>query len=212
MYFCNFEIISLWKRVGALHLNKVEFPSPKDLLCQLWLKLAHWFWRRRFLKFVNEFSQFQNSLPLEKFGALHLKKLETPLPNDTLCQVWLKLAKWFWRRRWKREKLLTTTTTTMMDNGQILLRKAHLSLRLRWAKKYTKSYPKKMRTIKTSINNTPNIKLYIWTTYRIFASGIFWHSVCSYKKLYLQYIYKMLLLIANHIHIKGVFYNVVESF
>ena len=27
------------------------------------------------------------------------------------------------------------TTMTMMDNGQILIRKANLSLRLRWAKK-----------------------------------------------------------------------------
>ena len=44
---------------------------------------------------------------------------------------WLKLAQWFWKRRWKREKFTTTTTT---DNRQILIRKAHLSLRLRWAK------------------------------------------------------------------------------
>ena len=27
----------------ALHLNKVKFPSPKDALCQDWLKLAQWF-------------------------------------------------------------------------------------------------------------------------------------------------------------------------
>ena len=31
--------------------------------------------------------------------VLHLKKLESPLPKDALCQVWLKLAQWFWRRR-----------------------------------------------------------------------------------------------------------------
>ena len=30
----------------ALHLNKFESPSPKDALCQVWLKLAHWFLRR----------------------------------------------------------------------------------------------------------------------------------------------------------------------
>ena len=34
----------------ALHLNKIEFPSPKDALCQVWLKLVQCFWRRRFLK------------------------------------------------------------------------------------------------------------------------------------------------------------------
>ena len=32
-------------------MNKLEFPSPKNILSQDWLKLAQWFWRRRFLKF-----------------------------------------------------------------------------------------------------------------------------------------------------------------
>ena len=74
--------------------------------------------------------------PWKRGGALHLNKLESPSPKDALCQVWLKLAQWFWRRRWKCEKFTTTTTTTTTtDNGQILIRKAHLSFRLRWAKK-----------------------------------------------------------------------------
>ena len=47
MYFPYFVIISPWKRAWALHLNKLESPSPKDALCQVWLKSAHWFWRRR---------------------------------------------------------------------------------------------------------------------------------------------------------------------
>ena len=84
---------------GTLRLNKLESPSPKDAFCQVWLKLAQWFWRRRFLNFVNVFSLFHNYLPLEKAGALYLNKLESPSPKDALCQVWLKLAQWFWRRR-----------------------------------------------------------------------------------------------------------------
>ena len=81
--------------------------------------------------------------PLEKGGALHMNKLESHSPKDTLCQVWLKLAQWFWRRRWICEKLtpkpmtmstsITMTTTT--DNGQILIRKGHLSLWLRLTKR-----------------------------------------------------------------------------
>ena len=55
MYFHYFVIISPWKKGGALHLNKLESPSPKDALCRDWLKLAQWFWRRRFLNFVNVF-------------------------------------------------------------------------------------------------------------------------------------------------------------
>ena len=30
----------------ALRLNKLESPSRKDALCQVWLKLAQWFLRR----------------------------------------------------------------------------------------------------------------------------------------------------------------------
>ena len=95
-YFCN----NLPLEMGwVLHLNKRESPSSKDALCQVWLKMAQWFWRKRYLNFVNVFSLFHNYLPLEKGGALHLKKLESPSPKDALCQVWLKLAQWFWRRR-----------------------------------------------------------------------------------------------------------------
>ena len=47
----------------------------------------------------------------------------------------LKLDQWFLKRRWKCENFTTTSTTTTMDNGQVLIRKAHLSLRLGWATK-----------------------------------------------------------------------------
>ena len=90
-------VITLIKR-RKNNIN-LESPSPKDALCRVWLKLAQWFWRRKFFNFVLVFSLFRNYLPLEKGGALHLNRLESPLPRDTLCQVWMKLAQWFWRRR-----------------------------------------------------------------------------------------------------------------
>ena len=83
----------------ALHLNKLKSLS----LCQVWLKLAQWFWRIKFLKVVNLFLLFPNYLPSGKGVALHLNKPEFPSSRNTLCQVWLKLAQWFWRRRWKCE-------------------------------------------------------------------------------------------------------------
>ena len=46
LYNCYFVIMSLLERV-ALHLNKLESPSPKTALCQILLKLAQWSWRRR---------------------------------------------------------------------------------------------------------------------------------------------------------------------
>ena len=51
--------------------------------------------KKIFLNFVNVFSQFHYYLPLEKGGALHLNKLESPSPKDALCKIWLKLAHWF---------------------------------------------------------------------------------------------------------------------
>ena len=42
-------VVSLFRKY--LSWNQFEFPSPKDVLCQVWLKLAQWFWKRKFLKF-----------------------------------------------------------------------------------------------------------------------------------------------------------------
>ena len=43
--------------------------------------------------------------------TLHVNKLESPPLKDALCQVWLKLAQWFWRRRLKCEKFTDRRTT-----------------------------------------------------------------------------------------------------
>ena len=119
----------------VLYLNKLESPSPKDALWQVWLKLSKWLWRRRFFNFVNVFSLLSNYLPLEKGGTLHLNKLQSPPLKDTLCQVWLKLAQCFWRRWWKCEMFTDRQTDRQTDDGQKVIRKANLNFQLRWAKK-----------------------------------------------------------------------------
>ena len=111
----RFRNYLLFEKGGALHLNKLISPSHKYALCQVWLKLAQWFSRRRFFNFVNVFSLFRYYLPLEKGGVLHLNKLEFPLPKDAFCQVWLKLDQWFWRRRWKCEKFTDGRTDGRTD-------------------------------------------------------------------------------------------------
>ena len=73
------------KKGVALHLNKLESTLPKDTLCQVWLKLAQWFWRRRFKNFVNIFSLFCYYIPLKKGVDLHLNKLESLSPKAALC-------------------------------------------------------------------------------------------------------------------------------
>ena len=81
--------------VSGLSLHEFEMYYAS---CQVWFKLAQWFWRSRFLNFVNLYLLFRNYLPLENGMALHLNKLESPSPKDALCQVWLKLTQWFWRQ------------------------------------------------------------------------------------------------------------------
>ena len=144
--FLNFVNVSLpfhnylpLEKGVALHLNKLEYPSPKDALCQVWLKLALWFLRRRFFNFVNVFSLFRNYLPLGKGMVLHLNKLESSPLKDALCQVWLKSAQQFWRRRWKCEKFTDRQTARQTDrqtdDRQKVIRKAHLSFQHKWAQK-----------------------------------------------------------------------------
>ena len=83
MNFRFFVIISPWKRAGPLNW-KIESPSPKDALRQVWLKLAQWFWRKRFLNCVNVFSLFRNYLPLEKGGTFII---QTWIPFTKGCFV-----------------------------------------------------------------------------------------------------------------------------
>ena len=39
--------------------------TQENISCHVWFKLAKWFWRRRFLNFVNVFSPFRNYFPLD---------------------------------------------------------------------------------------------------------------------------------------------------
>ena len=115
----------------------------------LWFKLVQWFWRWRFLKFINTFSQFCNYLPLEKGGAFWTN-LNTLHPR----MFWSKFG---WNKpsgsgeenvKWKFTTTTTTTTTTT-DNGQISIRKAHLSLRPRWTNnKFLMRWNPKPNTLK----------------------------------------------------------------
>ena len=88
--FSHFRNDLALEKGRALHLNKLESPSPKDALCQVWLKLVQWLWKRRSFKFVNVFLQF---------GKGQSPSFELTWSKDSLHQVLLKLSQWFWRRR-----------------------------------------------------------------------------------------------------------------
>ena len=91
--FCNYLH---WERAGPFIWTNLN-PHHQRLLCAKF----GWNWSSGSFNFVNVFSLFCNYLTVEEGMALCLNKLESPSPKDALCQVWLKLAKWFLRRRWK---------------------------------------------------------------------------------------------------------------
>ena len=72
--FCLFGINSPWKWAWHFHLINLGSPSPNDALCQVWLKLAQWFWRRNFLNIFNIILHFHYNLSVENGVALHLKQ------------------------------------------------------------------------------------------------------------------------------------------
>ena len=61
--FSNFVMISPWKWGRALHLNKFESPSPKDDFCQVTLKLAQRFWKRRYFRNIVIISPWKRAGP-----------------------------------------------------------------------------------------------------------------------------------------------------
>ena len=132
--FSQFRNYIPLEKGGPFIWYKLEFPPQRCFVPNL-VKFAQQLWRRRFLKICQ--CIFAIISPLKGRCPL-FEETWIPFTKDALCQVWLKLAQWLWWRRWKCDKFTTTTTTptttTTTDNGQILIRKAHLSLWLRWAK------------------------------------------------------------------------------
>ena len=75
----------------ALLLDGPKHTLPKNVLCQVWLKLVHWF-LRQFLKVVIVLSLFCNYLLLEKSipGSSSFGQISSFSAKDVMCQVWLK--------------------------------------------------------------------------------------------------------------------------
>jgi hypothetical protein len=94
----------------ALNLNNLEL-FTQEWCTPIWLKLACWFWRR--FKKKNQYNFA--FLLLSTFGLgrpLRLNNLESCPPKDDLCQVWSKLALWFWRISRNCKSLQTDRRTT----------------------------------------------------------------------------------------------------
>ena len=68
----------------ALHLNKPESSSPRDAMCHVWLKLAHWFWRRKFLNLSMYFRYFVIISPSKRSGSI-IWTILNPSHSRMLC-------------------------------------------------------------------------------------------------------------------------------
>ena len=90
---------TLWEFIGY-SFEQTWIPFTQGCFVPRLVEIGPMVLEKKILK-IREcvFSLFHNYLPLEKGGALHLNKFESPPPKDALCQVWLKLTQWFWRRR-----------------------------------------------------------------------------------------------------------------
>ena len=86
VYFYCFAIISPWRGTIPFIWTNLN-PLPQNDLCQVWLDLAQWFWRRRILNAPIPFLHFCDYLPLEEDLALYLNKPEFPLLKKKLYQV-----------------------------------------------------------------------------------------------------------------------------
>jgi hypothetical protein len=70
-----------------LPFNKRNFHLPQDDLYQVGLKLALWFWRRRFLNDPTPFLHFCDYLTFEKDLALSLTKPEFSSNKNNVYHV-----------------------------------------------------------------------------------------------------------------------------
>ena len=92
VYFCFFVIISPSKRAGPCIWRNWNPLHPRMHSAKF-----GWNWPsgsgEEDYKISSMYYQlFSNYLSLEKGRALHLNKLESPLPKDALCQVWFEIT------------------------------------------------------------------------------------------------------------------------
>ena len=97
MHFCNFVIVS--QRQGP-SFGQTWIPFTQGCIVPSLVKIGPVVLEKKiFWISWMYFCYIVKNLPLKTSGAFRLKKFEFPLPKDALCQAWLKLTQWFWRRR-----------------------------------------------------------------------------------------------------------------
>jgi hypothetical protein len=109
LHFCNYLP---FEQDLTFYLKKFKFPLPPNFI-EIGLLVLE---KNIFKKAV--YFHFRQYFLFEKAVALHLNNLQSPIPKTDLCQLWLQLVEWFWKRSRKCKSLQT-------DDGQHAIRKAH---------------------------------------------------------------------------------------
>ena len=104
-------------------MNKLYKGPYMDSSCKVWLHLAMWFQRRRFLKIQPIRIKNYPWRPCLLSDPDEMNKFYKGPYMDASCQVWFHLAQQFQRRRLKCEKL--TNGQTDDDDGRLMVAKAH---------------------------------------------------------------------------------------
>jgi hypothetical protein len=105
-HFGIFVIIFHLKRMWPFIFEQFRIPFSEGWFIQSLIEIGQLVLEKIFFNF-SVFLLFCDYFSLEKSNSFHLNNSESPPPKDDLCQVWLKLAKWFWRRRQKCKSLQT---------------------------------------------------------------------------------------------------------
>ena len=80
--------------IAIFFKNKIESPLPKESSL---VEIGPVVREKKILNFRQCILAILLLSPLGKGATFHLNKLKPLSPKDALCQVWLKLARWFWR-------------------------------------------------------------------------------------------------------------------
>ena len=96
--FCYIVVISPWKRAGP-SFEQTWIPITQGWFVPSLVEIGSVVSAEKIFLFRQCIFIFRNYLPLEKGVVLYLNRIESPLSNYALCQVWLKLVPWSWRRR-----------------------------------------------------------------------------------------------------------------
>jgi hypothetical protein len=124
LHFCDYLP---FKEDLALYLNNLESPLPKDDLYQLSLiEIGLLVLEKKIFKNFQCIFTLLLLSPLGERQSPSYEQFRIPSPKDDLCQVWLKLAKWFWRRSRKCKSLQTDDRQRAFSSGELI--KIHIRL------------------------------------------------------------------------------------